>query len=64
MKVTINVNSCIGCNMCEGLSGGVISAKTGKAVLDTTADLSKSEVAEAVRIAAQSCPMQAISIEE
>lgn len=67
MKITVDKNKCIGCNMCFDVSEGVIGVPfgtDGKAGVNPEADLSKKEVVEAVKLAEETCPMQAIKVEE
>jgi len=67
MKITVDKNKCIGCNICFELSEGTIGTKFGtdrKAGVNPESDLNKKEIIEAVKIAAEACPMQAIEIEE
>ena len=67
MKITVDKNKCIGCNICFDISEGTIGTRfgsDGKAGVNPEADLSKKEVIEAAKTAAEACPMQAIKIEE
>lgn len=65
MKVTIKKDQCAGCNMCGAVSNGVISVGgTGKACVNTEANLSDPAIIEAVKMTAQVCPQQAIVISE
>lgn len=67
MKVTVDKNKCIGCNLCFDVSEGTIGVPfgtDGKAGVDPKADFSKKEVVEAAKLAAETCPTQAITIEE
>ncbi len=65
MKVVINENECAGCNMCGSITGEVICVdEGGKAKLNPEADLKNQAIIEAVKMAAQVCPSQAITITE
>ena len=65
MKVVINENECAGCNMCGSITGEVICvAENGKAKLNPEANLNDPTISEAIRMAAQVCPSQAITITE
>lgn len=64
MKVTINEAACVGCNMCGAVSGGVIGVSAnGKAALNPEANLNDPAIVEAIKMAAQVCPSQAIVLE-
>lgn len=67
MKIVIDNSKCMGCNMCEDLSEGAIGIKfgsDGKAGVDPKVNLDDKEIAEAVELAAEACPMQAIKVEK
>lgn len=67
MKITVDQDQCIGCNLCEELSGGAMGIKfgaNGKAAQNPQADLTDSKTMESVKLAIQACPMQAIKLEE
>jgi ferredoxin len=67
MKIVVDQNKCIGCNMCEDISEGAIGTKYGKygkAGQNPNADLTDRVVVANVKLAAETCPMQAIAIEE
>lgn len=67
MNITVDENKCIGCNMCEDISEGAISTKygkDGKAGANPEADLTDRVVVANVKLAVETCPMQAIKIEE
>ena len=68
MKITVDQEKCIGCNMCEDISDGVVATKYSKtgatAIINPKADLEDKAVIANIRLAAETCPMQAITIEE
>ena len=67
MKITVDKNKCIGCNMCEDISEGAMGTKfgkEGKADVDPKADLTDHAVVSNLKLAAETCPMQAIKVEE
>lgn len=67
MKITVDQDKCIGCNMCEDISEGAIGCKHGKdgrAGVNPEIDLTDSEVVANVKLAAEACPVQGIKIEE
>ena len=67
MKITVDSNKCIGCNMCEDISEGVMGTKfgrEGKAAQNPEADLTDPKTLENVKLAMQTCPVQAIRLEE
>ena len=67
MNITVDENKCIGCNMCEDISEGAIGTKfgkDGKAAQNPEADLSDRVVVANCKLAAETCPMQAITVEE
>ncbi len=54
------------CNMCEDLSEGAIGVKfgsNGKAGVNPEAKLDNKDISEAIELAAEACPMQAIKVE-
>jgi ferredoxin len=67
MKLIVDPEKCIGCNMCEDISQGAMSTKYGKdekAAINPEADLTDRVIVANLKMAAETCPMQAISIEE
>jgi ferredoxin len=67
MKIIVDKDKCIGCNMCEDVSESVVGTKfgeDGKAASDPKADFTDRVVRDNVKLAAETCPMQAIKIEE
>lgn len=67
MKITIDENKCIGCSMCEDISEGAIGTKfgkDGKTALNPEADLTDRVVVANCKLAAETCPMQAITVED
>ncbi len=67
MKIIIDQDKCIGCNMCEDVSEGEIGLKFGKdgrAGANPKADLTDRVVVANVKLAAETCPVQGISIQE
>ena len=61
-KVLIDKDKCIGCFSCEDVSGGIIKVKDGLGTVNPKADLNDSKVQEKIRLAVESCPMQAIKV--
>jgi ferredoxin len=67
MKVVVDPNKCISCNMCEDISEGAMGTKygkDGKAAQNPDADLTDRVVVANLKLAVETCPMQAITIEE
>lgn len=61
MKIKIDKDKCIGCGLCAALAPDVFELKDdGKADVKADANLSSPEI----KNAAQSCPVQAIAVEE
>ncbi|MCL4354194.1 ferredoxin [Patescibacteria group bacterium] len=60
-KIYINRNTCIGCGTCAGVSPKAFTLDgEGKSVIIDTAD---QETIETIIMAAQACPVKAITIE-
>jgi ferredoxin len=67
MKITIDEGKCIGCNMCEDISEGALGTKYGKngvSGLNPEADTSDRVVVANIKLAAETCPVQAVKVEE
>jgi len=67
MKLFVDPNKCVGCNMCEDISEGAMSTvygKGGKGGLNPKADLTDKKTLDNLKIAIEACPMQAIKLEE
>lgn len=66
MKISVDANKCIGCGLCESLSEGaiVLNSDTYKAEPKEGFDLSSQPSQAAVKTAEESCPVQAIKVEE
>lgn len=67
MKIIIDKDKCIGCSMCEDISEGAMGPKfgtDGKAEVNPEADFTDRVVVANAKMAAETCPMQAIMIEE
>ena len=67
MKIIVDQDKCIGCNMCEDISEGAMGVKfgkEGKAAINPEADLTDRVVVANLKLAVETCPMQAIKIEE
>jgi ferredoxin len=67
MKINIDQDKCIGCSMCEDISEDALGPKfgtDGKAVMNPEADLTDRVVVANCKMAAETCPMRAITIEE
>jgi ferredoxin len=64
MKVKVDETKCIGCGVCVDVAETALEMKDGQSYPIENADLSTTEAQEAVRMAVQVCPVQAISIQE
>ena len=67
MKIVVDKNKCIGCNICEDISEGAMGVefgKNGKAAQNPEADLTDRVVVENVKLAIETCPTQAISLKK
>lgn len=63
MKAQVDANTCIGCELCPTICPEVF--KMGDdGIAHTIADLVPSDVEDTAREAAESCPVDAISIKE
>ena len=62
-KVIVDKNKCIGCFACEDVTEGLFKVKDGLSAIDPKADLKDPKVQEKVKLAINTCPMQAISQE-
>jgi ferredoxin len=62
VKITIDVEECTGCGLCADICPEVFEMKDDKAVVKTT-DVSD-DVLEEAKDAQESCPAEAITIEE
>lgn len=65
MKIVVDQNKCIGCNLCEDVSGGAMGTKFGKnekAAQNPKTDLTDTKTLEGVKLAIQTCPTQAIDL--
>ena len=60
MKATVDRDTCIGCGACTSICPEVFEMKEGKAEATGNADEADCDV----QSAADSCPVQAISVEE
>lgn len=66
MKIIVDKNKCIGCNMCEDISEGAMGTKygsDGKAGINPETNLEEKKVIEDVKLAAETCPMRAVTFE-
>ena len=66
MKIIVDTEKCIGCNMCEDITGGAVGTSFGKdnkAAQNLEADLTDRVVVANVKLAVEACPMQAIILE-
>lgn len=64
MKVTFDPKKCIHCGACDVLTNGVICSPGDKAAfLNPKANLNHKEVQENIKVAANTCPQKAITIE-
>jgi ferredoxin len=67
MKIVVDPNKCISCNMCEDISDGAMGTKYGKegiSAQNPEADLTDRVVVANVKLAIETCPMQAIKLED
>lgn len=67
MKIVVDQNKCIDCNLCEDISGGAMGTKFGKderAAQNPKTDMADPKILESVKLAIQTCPTQAIRLEE
>ncbi|MCK9266146.1 ferredoxin [bacterium] len=62
VKITIDVEECTGCGLCVDICPEVFEMKDDKAIVKTT-DVSD-DVLEEAKDAQESCPAEAITIEE
>lgn len=65
MKIIVDPDVCIGCDMCKDVSEGAIGTeygKGGKAAVNPDANMADKAVAANAKVAAESCPVQAITI--
>ena len=62
MKAFVDENVCISCGLCEGICPEIFTLETGVSVAKE-GDVS-AELQDATREACDSCPVNAISIEE
>ena len=60
MKAFVDENTCISCGLCEGICSEVFNLDAGYAVAGEVSEENESLVIEAC----DSCPVEAISIEE
>jgi ferredoxin len=67
MKIIVDSSKCIGCNMCEDISEGAMGTKYGKdnkAAQNPEADMTDRVVVANLKLAVETCPMQAVKLEE
>jgi len=67
MKIVVDSNKCISCNVCEDISEGAMGTKfgrDGKAGQNPKTDLTDPKILEKVKLAIETCPMQTIKLEE
>ena len=64
MKILVDKETCIGCALCTVLAEEVFEIKGEKAQPIRGADLINAKNQKAAREAKQSCPVEAISIDE
>lgn len=67
MKIIVDSDKCISCNLCEDISEGAMGikfGKEGKGGQNPKADLTDPKILEKVRLAVETCPIQAIMLEE
>jgi len=66
MKIIVDNNKCIGCNICEDISEGAMGTKfgkNGKAAQNPEIDFSDRVVVSNVKLAIDACPMQSIKLD-
>ncbi|MDK2919048.1 MAG: ferredoxin [Candidatus Petromonas sp.] len=63
MKVKVDKDTCIGCGMCEGICPKVFKMNS-EGTADVTVENPDGEAKECAKEAADSCPVEAIIIEE
>jgi ferredoxin len=67
MKIIVDKDKCIGCDLCGEISEGAMGIKfgtDGKAAQNPEADLTDPKVLSNVKLAIEACPTQAIKLEE
>ncbi len=67
MKIIVDPDKCISCNMCEDVSDGAMGVKFGKndkAGQNPEADFTDRVVVANVKLAIETCPTQAIKLED
>lgn len=64
MKIKVDQTKCSGCGVCVDIAEKVFVIKDGVSEPVESADLNSSETYEAVKMAIEVCPVQAISIEK
>lgn len=62
MKAFVDGNTCISCGLCEGICPEIFSLETGISIVKEE-DVPE-EYVDATREACDSCPVDAISVEE
>ncbi len=63
MKVKVDHNLCIGCGSCAMIAEEVFEMRDGKSYVKEEVEITK-EMEEMVKMAAQACPVGAISISD
>lgn len=67
MKITVDKDKCIGCNMCGDISEGAMGTEygeNGSAGQNPKADLTDKKTLANLKIAIEACPVQAISLKK
>ena len=67
MKIIVDQDKCIGCNMCGDISEGAMGTefgKVGKGGQNPQAELTNPKTLANLKIAVEACPVQAISLEK
>lgn len=64
MKIKVDETKCIGCGVCVDVAENILEMKDGQSYPIEGADLSTTDAQESAKMAAQVCPVQAISIQE
>ena len=64
MKVKVDLNKCLGCGACTQIAPEVFELVEDKSKVKKDAPLDNPEIQEQIKMAADSCPTQAIEIQD